>query len=723
MIHAAPSPSEIPSPFRVGSWTVQADLNRLERGEESIPLEPRVMRVLLCLAVHPGEVWSREALLEAVWGDVVVQEEALTHAISRLRRAFGDDPRHAEYIETILKGGYRLIAPVAPLASGESAPVPATAPPSATPPLPAPAPPVPRIGLRVGVPVLLIVGTIALLWGVLPDADSKETPDRFLLEEAPLTSFPGEEISPAISPDGTRIAFAWEAERGDGLDLYVKQLGPSPPLQLTAGAAGERDPAWSPNGDRIAFARFDEEGSAVQVIPALGGPARTRFATPLANAIRGLDWDPRGERLVIALRAEAGASFTLHLLELSSGVVTPLLAGPGETGADFDPAFSPDGSRIAFARSDRIGFTNLHVVDRDGSEVRALTVGFDRIRGLDWTSGGDALVFSSGTAFAGEFRLWRLDVASGTRTWLATRGRRAVEPAVAAATGALVYGEETYRRHLARLPIPSPPDAAPEPFARSSFNDFDPHHSPSGAQVAFVSTRSGHPEVYVADRNGEQARAVTDFAGPTLEFVRWAPDERRIAYIVTTEERLAVHVTDLERGTTKSLTDATAKEVLLGWSLDGASLYLRALDETGWRTLRVSHDTGKAEEVFPFGAYMLAEAEGGEALWYVKPGTLGVMRATRDGNGETLLFEAPGMVLDCYWKASAEGFYFYRHDAAGFHLAYRDSATELTRDLLPIPPVPWRLLDAAFDGSSLLFDEVERVETDLMVVGRSDATR
>jgi adenylate cyclase len=77
-------------------------------------LSPKATGVLLALAETPGRVWSRDALLERVWPNVIVGEEVLTHAVAELRRAFGDDPRHPQLIETIHKSGYRLLGSAAP---------------------------------------------------------------------------------------------------------------------------------------------------------------------------------------------------------------------------------------------------------------------------------------------------------------------------------------------------------------------------------------------------------------------------------------------------------------------------------------------------------------------------------------------------------------------------------------------------------------------------------
>ena len=98
--------------LRVGEWRVDAARNELSRGGGSVKLEPKVIEVLIHLARRAGQVVGREELLSTVWPGVVVGDDALTQAIIKLRKAFGDDAHRPRFIETISKRGYRLIAPV-----------------------------------------------------------------------------------------------------------------------------------------------------------------------------------------------------------------------------------------------------------------------------------------------------------------------------------------------------------------------------------------------------------------------------------------------------------------------------------------------------------------------------------------------------------------------------------------------------------------------------------
>jgi transcriptional activator of cad operon len=103
--------------LRIGAWRVEPALDAISRNGKSVKLEPRTMRVLVCLAEHAGEVVSVDQLLDAVWKDVIVTPDSVYQAVAGLRRAFADGTEEPAYIVNVLRRGYRLVAPVAPDAS------------------------------------------------------------------------------------------------------------------------------------------------------------------------------------------------------------------------------------------------------------------------------------------------------------------------------------------------------------------------------------------------------------------------------------------------------------------------------------------------------------------------------------------------------------------------------------------------------------------------------
>lgn len=123
------------TPFLLADWEVEPATGWIRRGESQQKLEPRVMDLLVVLARQPGVVLSREELEAQVWSDMVVGYDALSSAIIKLRKALGDDPHQPQFIETLPKKGYRLIAPVAEIdtTAGDTGPAAGDEPPRESP--------------------------------------------------------------------------------------------------------------------------------------------------------------------------------------------------------------------------------------------------------------------------------------------------------------------------------------------------------------------------------------------------------------------------------------------------------------------------------------------------------------------------------------------------------------------------------------------------------------
>jgi DNA-binding winged helix-turn-helix (wHTH) protein len=98
--------------FKVGPWNVEPAAGEIRDGDRIVRLRPKAMELLVVLAVNAGEVLATPDLLDSVWTDVVVSHASLSVLVAEVRRALGDDPKSPQFIETIPRKGYRLIAPV-----------------------------------------------------------------------------------------------------------------------------------------------------------------------------------------------------------------------------------------------------------------------------------------------------------------------------------------------------------------------------------------------------------------------------------------------------------------------------------------------------------------------------------------------------------------------------------------------------------------------------------
>jgi TolB-like protein/DNA-binding winged helix-turn-helix (wHTH) protein len=152
--------------LQIGAWRVDPALDEISTEGTTVKLEPRTMRLLVCLAEHAGQVVSVEQLLDEVWKDVVVTPNSVYRAVAALRRDLGDDTKDPTYIANILRRGYRLVAPVAPwvdlpaVAGPDSSSIPR----EAAPPLQPPAGGAHRSRIRWLGLALLIALTLALAY-------------------------------------------------------------------------------------------------------------------------------------------------------------------------------------------------------------------------------------------------------------------------------------------------------------------------------------------------------------------------------------------------------------------------------------------------------------------------------------------------------------------------------------------------------------------------------
>ena len=105
-----------PVSYRFGPFAVDRASYRVVRGDSVVPLTPKLLDLLLHLLDHAGELVTKEALLDAIWPDANVTDNALTQAVSELRQALGDDPSSPRYIKTVARRGYRFIAAVTSVA-------------------------------------------------------------------------------------------------------------------------------------------------------------------------------------------------------------------------------------------------------------------------------------------------------------------------------------------------------------------------------------------------------------------------------------------------------------------------------------------------------------------------------------------------------------------------------------------------------------------------------
>lgn len=708
-------PSGFPAPFRLGPWLVQAELNRITGPDGAHQIEPRVMRVLLVLVEAAGGVVTRQRLLDEVWADAVVGEEILTRAVSELRRVLGDDARRPAYIETIRQHGYRLLGPIEPADAAapvvDSAPLP-PAPVTDVPPPPATLP-AGRRGRRLAGPwFLAAILAVAALLAAHQWARRESRPPA--AEPLPLTSYPGRELHPALSPDGTRVAFAWSGPDGSEPGIYVKLRSSETALRLTAEPGWPAWPAWLPDGQSLAFAQSADTASAICLVAALGGPVRRLRTVP--SLVDGLAVDPAGERLVWAAKGRSDGSYRLSGLALSDPDA-PWNPAPA-TGAlgDVQPRFSPDGRSLAWVALEPGGSGTIYRAALAGGGPERVVNARGPVAGLAWTPGGDRLVYAA--APGGTFALWEVGAGGGHPRPLLAAAEFCLHPTLAAATGDLAWEQVRLDQDIWGLRVAGhePLRFETAPFVVSTRWEADADLDPATGRVVFVSQRSGRPALWTAGPDGSGPAPLIEVAGAVLSSPRWSPDGARVAFRSVRDGGAEVMVVAPAGGRSRSVPLEAEDALPTGWTADGRALLVAADLGDGWQVHRLDPVDGARQTLTRDGGLTAAESADGRTLYHTRPGRAGLWRlAQTPGAVPELLIPALPPGDRGAWRLSGDGIHWVLRTRGAAVLMRLELGTGASRPLAELPGCAGGTLAVSADGSLVLFAHVGEAEGDLML--------
>jgi Tol biopolymer transport system component/DNA-binding winged helix-turn-helix (wHTH) protein len=722
-----------PPAIRFGPFTLDGRSGELRNGPTRLKVPDQSIAVLQALLERPGELVTREELRERLWGpDTFVDFEAgLNAAVRRLREALNDSADVPRYIETLPRRGYRFIAPV----DGAS---------TAAPPAPAalvgteaPAPSrddtarAGRVRLRHVVIVALGLAAIGVaLWAALRWRDAAPAAVR----PVPITRFPGLEVDPAISPDGKQVAFAWDGGSGDNFDIYVQSIdGGTDPLPLTKNAAADHAPAWSPDGQRIAFVRVLEGKREIVVLPVLGGSERVLFeaAPELGNwmwwgGAYGLSWTPDGKHLVFGDQSGPASNSAIYLYSFEDGERRQLTHPPANL-SDSHPVVSPNGRYLAFVRVNRDPsavlrnvllqkLEQLHV----SGEPTPVTSGL-RVIGFDWAPDSRNIIHDSGNREPG---LWRVAIAGGAPEPVLPN-ILALRPSVARSGAGVVYQNMLIEPNIWELPLPSSPSREPSgdktfPVVAWTSFDSDMKFSPDGTRIAFASSRSGHSELWVSNRDGSQANKLTSFAGGgrvgRVGSPAWSADGKLIAFDTqgtATDKWNLYSVAADGGGPAKPLTSDAFDNVRPSWSIDGQWIYFGS-DRTGdWQIWKMPSSGGTAHQVTFGGGREPVVSWDGRRVYYAKQDIQGIWAIPVEGGQEV---QVVGRGRQLNFDVAENGI-FLLHGSAKPQ-ATVEMFSFATQQLevvarLPVGVRPKGYFSVTRDGSSTLYQRFDQWHSDI----------
>ncbi len=287
---------------------------------------------------------------------------------------------------------------------------------------------------------------------------------------------------------------------------------------------------------RIAFVSHREGNPEIYVMDADGGNQRRLTNNP--DKDYSPSWSPDGKRIIFMSNRDGHthlihgwSTYEIYVMDADGSNPQNLT---NDRNDDRDPAWSPDGKRIAFV-SNRDGFKNaervitheIYVMDADGGNPQNLTNDLNNDSSPSWSPDGKRIVFSSARDghFENEFGIT----------------------------------DEIY--------VMDADGGNPQRLTENPKNDWSPSWSPDGKRIAFSSDRKGdlvNFEIYVMDADGENEQRLTenrvDDSSPS-----WSPDSKRIVFYSNVEGHYEIYAMDTDGVKLQNLTNNPNHDVSPAW--------------------------------------------------------------------------------------------------------------------------------------------------------------
>jgi Tol biopolymer transport system component/DNA-binding winged helix-turn-helix (wHTH) protein len=694
--------------YQFESYSLEVEDRRILKDGVVVPFTKKRFEILLILIENAGQIVKKDLIMSRVWPGKVTEESNLSQHIFYLRRVFGKESPTAKFIMTIPGAGFMFYPQVLvtyedgtrQIIGGTKSPdvasitvesyqveSEATADSVAS---SASIRSYSHLFTRQGATGLSIVLALLILagFGGLYFYERKGAPGmRIQPTVVPFVTLPGLKMDMSFSPDGRMLAFGNEGDKVESMNLYLKSIDDDRLTRLTAHPGNDHNVAWSPDNREIAFLRWTGQPgrkNLIMIISVTGGRERE-----IGEAWGGLDWSPDGRLLAISDNSEPQSrSNAIYLVNIDgSGRRRVSRPDPNENVIDGLPKFSPDGKSIAFIRW-IAGGSYIFLSNIETGELRKITTDNFSISWIEWANDGKEIIFSANQSTTD--RLWRISITGGRPIMIPGFTDEVNHFTISRRDQSLAFSSYFKNTSINVMPIdPStgrqpegtaekssaaatadPGNSPPPPVKKtwpckidSTRADDSSEFSPDGSKIAFMSSRNGFSEIWIANSDCSSPVQLTAFKQYSVGSPKWSPDGKWLAFDRAVKGDNDVFTIEISTRRVYRLTENKEHDYLPTWSHDGKWIYFCTDRFGASQIMKVPAEGGEQTQVTTDGGFESRASADGRYLYYTRNQRLCVKDLI--SGVEQVIPELAAVQIKRYWTLDRSSIHYVVRELHG----------------------------------------------------------
>lgn len=691
----------------IGDWVLNSKSSQISNKDVSLQLEPKLIEVLLYFAENPGVVISRDQLIKEVWNGSVVTEHAVNRVIGKLRKTLNEDSEE-KYIITIPKKGYQLIAKVTEM--GEES--------------------LQHDGfsifslhklLKAASVLVLVLVSVTLLVNYFAPTNS---PSSNNLEKsqfnhvAPFTSYKGQEDEAVYSPNGEFVAFTRTSFDATSSDVYVRNIMTGKTTQVTNSQGNEIRPSWSFDGRYLLVLRVQEElCQYVRIkLDSLTIEPISEEVILSCNASRVLGaatWASDNDTIYYPRGMSVSQPINIYSYQISSGRQRRITNAPMGSVGDYFTSISPTGNELVLLRSIQELNSEVHVFNLlDGTSRFLFQVPWS-LNAISWAKDNQHLLYAD---LAGNIIEYNIAEKAQKVLWI--NADKVSSPVYSPIKDEIIftsgnrYNSDIMRANIDLTKIEIRLDQVTS-FVDSIGGDYHPQFANNSKQLAYFSSRSGLPQIWIKDIDGKEKQISKFKSIMPPSTLKWSSDDKRLL----SDSGKRVYSISVETGNMLYHTPENITAKLPSWSKDNQTIYFSSNQTGDWQIWQVKEANPELiEKLTEDGGFSSQLDPSGQNLYFNKYSNNGIWRY----NFSTQQVESimPDFPRSLYynWKVMGQYIYYLSDQINSSGLYTFDLLKRTNHFISQIQLNSFRGFSISTDQKEILWVDMKQSETNLKIL-------